>query len=140
VSRKAWQSFAVFALAIHSAACAWTPPHIEAVAVSPARYAAQACEQLTAQLRKTTAEANALYQGFVERRKANSWKVTAAIIIFSPILLLLEGDDEMEVEQYAVLKGEYQALRSSAGQKRCEIDAVLLEEKLALAAAQDTSP
>ena len=130
----------MFALAIHATACSWAPPHIEAVAVSPERYAGQACAQLAVQLRKTVEQANALYQGFVDRRKANSWKATAAIIIFSPIAFLMEFDDEMEVEQYAVLKGEYQALRTSAGQKRCALNTTLLEEELALAAEEDASP
>ena len=46
------------------------------------------------------------------------------LILFWPTLFALEGGDGPEAAEYGRLKGEYEAIRSAALQKKCALDAL----------------
>ena len=61
---------------------------------------------------------NELYMSLAKEAKADKWQTGIGIVIFWPALFLLEGGDGPEAVEYARLKGEYEALRQNAIQRR----------------------
>ena len=101
------------------ASCASNPDNIDSAYVSPLKYSSYDCGQLSSELDYVGQRTNALYRNLKDKRKADNWQMGVGMLVFWPTLFALEGGDGPEATEYAQLKGEYEALRMTATQKRC---------------------
>ena len=104
-------------------ACASNPDKIDATYVSPLKYKDYDCEQIGQEMEYVSQRTNKLYQELKAKRTADNWQMGIGLIIFWPTLFLLEGGDGPEAVEYAQLKGDFEALRSSSVQRKCGLEA-----------------
>ena len=65
-----------------------------------------------------------LYQRLKKKATGDKWQTGAGLLVFWPALFLLEGGDGPEAAEYARLKGEYEALRQAAVQKKITMNSL----------------
>ena len=111
------------ALAATICACASNPDKIDATYVSPLKYKDYDCEQLGQEMEYVSQRTNKLYQELKAERTADNWQMGIGLLIFWPTLFLLEGGDGPEAAEYAQLKGDFEALRSTSVQRKCGLEA-----------------
>ena len=118
-------------------ACATSPEDISAAYVSPLKYQKYDCDQLALELDYVGQRTNRLFKSLEDEADSDAWQMGVGMIIFWPALFALEGGDGPEATEYAQLKGEFEALRTMAVQKKCGIEAKspqeMMEEKKAQA-------
>ncbi|XOV86103.1 MAG: metal ABC transporter ATP-binding protein [Pseudomonadota bacterium] len=117
--------------------CASNPDSIDAAYVSPLKYAKYDCDQISTELGYVGQRTALLYQNLKEKRQADSWQMGVGLVLFWPALFALEGGDGADAAEYSQLKGDFEALRQAATQKRCAINMVSPDEILASAAEKD---
>ena len=98
--------------------CATNPDKIAATYVSPLKYRNYDDEQIILEMDYVGQRTNELYQRLKKKATGDKWQTGAALLVFWPALFLLEGGDGPEAAEYARLKGEYEALRQAAVQKK----------------------
>jgi hypothetical protein len=98
--------------------CATNPNKISAQYVSPLIYKDYTDDQIISEMDHVGRRTNELYMSLAKEAKADKWQTGIGIVIFWPALFLLEGGDGPEAVEYARLKGEYEALRQNAIQRR----------------------
>ena len=98
--------------------CASNPNKISAQYVSPLIYKDYTDDQIITEMDHVGRRTNELYMSLAKEAKADKWQTGIGIVIFWPALFLLEGGDGPEAVEYARLKGEYEALRQNAIQRR----------------------
>ncbi len=94
--------------------CATNPDKIGASYVSPLMYKSFTDEQVIMEMNHVGRRTSELYAQLKKEAKADKWQMGIGLLIFWPTLFALEGGDGVEAQEYARLKGEYEALRQSA--------------------------
>ena len=110
-------------LALTLVGCASSPDKIDAAYVSPLTYKDYDCDQLALEMGYIGQRTNKLYQRLGAERNKDNWQMGLGLILFWPSLFLLEGGDGPEAAEYAQLKGEFEALRTNAVQRKCGLEA-----------------
>ncbi len=98
--------------------CATNPDKIAATYVSPLKYKNYDEEQIILEMDYVGQRTSELYQRLKKKATGDKWQTGAGLLLFWPALFLLEGGDGPEAAEYARLKGEYEALRQAAVQKK----------------------
>lgn len=108
--------------------CASNPDKIDAAYVSPIKYQNYDCGQIAQEMDYVGQRTTKLYQRLKAERNADNWQMGVGLVLFWPSLFFLEGGDGPEAAEYAQLKGEYEALRTTSVQKKCGIQSRSPEE------------
>lgn len=111
--------YAGVALAMILAGCASSPETVQTISVSPMQYKDYDCAKIGIELKRTARRIDNVHDYLKARADANGARVALGVI-FLPALLLMDNGDGPEVEEYARLKGEYEALEKLAIQKKCD--------------------
>lgn len=118
----------IVAVAVLLAGCASDPNKIGGTYVSPYKYRAYDCDQIILELDYVSRRAEQLYtslKGEAKKDQAQAGGFTALGFFTLGIgwlgLTTLEGGDGPESYEYANMKGEYDALRRAATEKKCEL-------------------
>jgi len=120
--------YLIVAVAVLLAGCASDPNKIAGTYVSPYKYRAHDCDQIILELDYVSRRAEQLYTSLKsEARKDQAQAGGFTTLGFFTFglgwlgLATLEGGDGPESYEYANLKGEYDALRWAATEKKCEL-------------------
>ncbi len=124
---KMLRNGAPLALLLILTACAIRPQDVAPTAVSTLKYADYDCRQIAQEINDISKKAGDLYEELTKERRQDNWQASLGFLVLP--LLLLGGDDEA-TEEYAHLKGEYEALRANAVEKKCSIAALSPDEIL----------
>lgn len=100
------------------ASCATSPKDIRAAYVSPLLYQDFTCDQLILEMDHVGRRVSELYISLDKRAKADQAQTGVGLILFWPALFLLDGDGP-EAQEYARLKGEYEAIYTQVRRKDC---------------------
>jgi len=104
--------------------CATNPDKIAATYVSPLKYRNYDDEQIILEMDYVGQRTSELYQRLKKKATGDKWQTGAGLLIFWPALFLLEGGDGPEAAEYGRLKGEYEALRQTAVQKKITMNSL----------------
>jgi hypothetical protein len=104
--------------------CATNPDKIAATYVSPLKYRNYDDEQIILEMDYVGQRTSELYQRLKRKASGDKWQTGAGLLLFWPALFLLEGGDGPEAAEYARLKGEYEALRQAAVQKKITMNSL----------------
>lgn len=110
--------------------CATKPEKISAAYVSPLKYKDYDCDQIALEMDYVSQRTNVLYNSLKKEANSDSWQMGVGLILFWPALFMLEGGDGPEAAEYAQLKGEFEALRQAAIQKRCDLGMLMSPEEI----------
>ena len=106
---------------IFSFGCAKKPEKLATTYVSPLQYKDYDCDQIAQEMEHVGRRTNELYYKLDKEAKKDAWKMGIGLVLFWPTLFLLEGNGP-EAAEYSRLKGEYEALREAAIQKKCNME------------------
>ena len=98
--------------------CASSPDKIRATYVSPLEYSHLDCDQLRLEMVRVSRRVSVASGQQAEERSDDTVALTVGLILFWPALFFMMGDDQKE--EIALLKGQYDALETSAIQKNCD--------------------
>jgi hypothetical protein len=98
--------------------CASSSKEIAAQYVSPLQYDGFSCEALRMEMARVQTRVSQLGGQLDKKASNDSTKMGVGLIIFWPALFFLDGDGP-EANEYARLKGEYDALTQTATRKTC---------------------
>ena len=104
--------------------CATNPDNIQASYVSPLKYRNYDADQIILEMDYVGQRTQELYQRLKKKATGDKWKTGIGLVLFWPALLALEGGDGPEATEYARLKGEYEALRQAAVQKKITLNSL----------------
>lgn len=107
---------AVFFVSSVLAGCAHAPEDIEADYVAPLTYSSLSCEDLQGELVRISDEVGKVTGQQREKARNDKLAVAGSIILWPTLFFLASGDKENKL---AHLKGQYDALVTSAKQKKC---------------------
>lgn len=99
--------------------CATTSKDVVATYVSPIQYNQYDCQQLTAELQRISSRVTQLGGRLDEAANNDKLLMGAGLLIFWPALFALGGTKTQE-QEFARLKGEYDAVSQVAIQKKCD--------------------
>lgn len=102
--------------------CATSPKKIPAAYVSPLKYKDYDYDQVAAEMDAISRRTNELYYSLRKDARNDKWQMGVGMLLFWPTLFLLEGGDGPEAAEFARLKGEYEALRQVAVQKKFDLN------------------
>lgn len=102
--------------------CATNPKKIDAAYVSPLKYKDYDCDQIAAEMDHIGRRTNELFHSLKKASNNDKWQMGVGMILLWPVLFALEGGDGPEAAEYARLKGEYEALRQMAIEKKCNME------------------
>ncbi|EJL6412889.1 hypothetical protein NMS68_003444 [Vibrio cholerae] len=102
--------------------CATAPDDITASYVSPLKYKDYDCGQLVMEMDYVSQRTTTLYQNLDKKADNDSAQMGVGLILFWPALFFLEGGDGPEAQEYAQLKGEFEAIRTATVEKKCASD------------------
>jgi hypothetical protein len=108
----------ILILSIVLVSCASGAAEIGAAYVSPTKYMNYDCTQINMEKSEVERRVNDLYFKVEQRAKNDRAAMGVGMVLFWPSLFFLKGDSP-EAAEYAQMKGEYEALRSIAVQKKC---------------------
>jgi hypothetical protein len=108
-------------LSICVAGCATSPNKISAAYVSPLKYQNYDCQQIGWEQANIERRTNQLYHRLKGRNTSDKWMMGLGLFVAWPALLFMKGNNGAENTEYAQLKGDYEALRTVAVQRRCEL-------------------
>ncbi len=100
--------------------CATNPNKIAAAYVSPLKYKDYDCDQIALELDYISKKTTEIYYRLKKESNNDKWQMGVGLLIFWPSLFLLEGGDGPEASEFAQLKGEFEALRKVAVEKKCD--------------------
>lgn len=101
--------------------CASSSKDIETVYVSPDQYRPLNCKSLAHELAQLNLRKNTL-SAEIDKKAANDEGITAvSAILFWPAAFALGGNKEQE-QEYARIKGEYDAVVQVGAEKQCNLD------------------
>jgi len=106
--------------------CATDPDQIKPHYISPHKYREYECEQLSQELNYIGHKMQELYQRLKQRRERD--EIQAAFVWFYCVTCPFLNGDGPEADQYADLKGEFEALRIEAYKKDCRIEGLSADE------------
>lgn len=97
--------------------CATASQDIAPAYVSPAQYSSMSCEQIGAEVNRVQLRVTELSGKQDRERQKDQAAAGVGLILFAPAaLFMIGGDHKSEIAQ---LKGQHNALRDAAAQKRC---------------------
>ncbi len=99
--------------------CATAPNNLPSTYVSPLKYRDYDCDQIAAEMDHISARTAQLYGSLNQKAVGDAIQMGIALGLFWPAIFLLEGGDGVEAQEYSRLKGEFEALRETAVQKKC---------------------
>lgn len=102
--------------------CASQPDDISTAYVSPLKYKNYDCDQLAVEMDHVSRRTTDLYFSLKGDADNDAAQMGVGLILFWPTLFFLEGGDGPEASEYAQLKGEYEALRTTAVEKECAME------------------
>tara|TARA_A100001015_G_C14509014_1_gene525889 strand:- start:77 stop:523 length:447 start_codon:yes stop_codon:yes gene_type:complete len=102
--------------------CATKPEKIAASYVSPLKYKDYDEEMIILEMDYVGKRTNELYHSLKKEASNDSAQMAIGLVLFWPALLFLEGGDGTEAAEYARLKGEFEALRTVAVQKKISLE------------------
>ena len=101
--------------------CASSSKDIETIYVSPDQYRPLNCKSLAHELAQLNLRKNTL-SAEIDKKAANDEGITAvSVILFWPAAFALGGNKEQE-QEYARIKGEYDAVVQVGAEKQCNLD------------------
>jgi len=109
------------AVAISMTACASSPKKISAAYVSPLKYQNHDCGQIGAEQASIEQRTNTLYHSLKKRNNSDKWMMGVGLVVAWPALLFLKGNNGAQNAEYAQLKGDYEALRTTSITKKCDL-------------------
>ena len=109
-------------VAILLSGCATKPSEIGASYVSPYKYKDYDEEQIIMEMDHVGRRTNELYYSLKKEASGDTAQMAVGLLLFWPALFFLEGGDGPEAAEYARLKGEYEALRTVAVQRKISLD------------------
>ena len=109
-------------IVIFSSGCATSPNKMEASYVSPYKYKDYDEDQIIMEMDHVARRTNELYYSLKKESTNDNAQMAIGLLLFWPALFFLEGGDGPEAAEYARLKGEYEALRTVAVQKKISFD------------------
>ena len=104
--------------AIALSACASHTNDIAAAYVSPLEYQDYNCKQIGAEMGRVSRRAQEVAHNVNKNADGDSTAMAAGLILFWPALFFIDGDSP-QAQEYARLKGEFDALEQAAIQKNC---------------------
>ncbi|HEB98353.1 MAG TPA: metal ABC transporter ATP-binding protein [Thiotrichales bacterium] len=99
--------------------CATAPDKLPTTYVSPLKYKDYDCDQIIMEMDYVSKRTTDLYQSLDKKADNDAVQMGVGLILFWPALFLLEGGDGPEAQEYSNLRGEFEALRTAAVQKKC---------------------
>lgn len=99
-------------------ACAKSTTEIPAQYVSPLQYQAHNCQQIAAELATVSQRVSELGGQVNKTASDDNAQMGVGLILFWPALFFLDGDTP-QANEYARLKGEFEALEKASIQKNC---------------------
>ncbi|MGH1399318.1 MAG: hypothetical protein ACRBCT_08905 [Alphaproteobacteria bacterium] len=106
---------------IFLSACASHTHEIPAAYVSPLQYQDFSCKQISAELQRVSSRAEQVAYEVNKNADGDSAAMAAGLILFWPALFFIDGDSP-QAQEYARLKGEYEAAEKAGIQKKCGFD------------------
>ena len=125
IEGKSMKSIILSILVISSiliSGCATKPEKIGASYVSPLKYRDYDEEMIIIEMDHLSRRTNELFYSLSKEAKSDTTQMAVGLLLFWPALFFLEGGDGPEAVEYARLKGEYEALRTVAVQKKISLD------------------
>lgn len=104
--------------AILLSACASHTNEIPASYVSPLEYESYSCKQIGSELARVSRRANEVAYEVNKNADGDSTAMAVGLILFWPSLFFIDGDSP-QAQEYARLKGQFDALEQAAIQKNC---------------------
>lgn len=114
--------------------CATKSSNIQASYISPLQYGSYDCEQIQVEMVRLSAKVREVAGAQDKQAKNDQVAMGVGLVLFWPALFFLASGDRKE--ELSRLKGEYEALESSAIQKKC---AIASDIQAAKAAAKPTT-
>ena len=111
---------ALLTVAALAAGCATNPDKISAQSVSHYQYRDYDCEDIALELERVGQRVGEIYAQLKRDADNDAWQMGVGLVLFWPALLALEGGDGPNAQEYARLKGEYEALQKEAIRKKCD--------------------
>lgn len=111
----------IFCLSIITG-CATSPDKISATYVSPLKYKDYDNDQIVMEMDYIGQRTTELYYQLDKEAKRDQGQMALGLLIFWPALFFLEGGDGPQAAEYARLKGEYEALRKIAIQRKIGLE------------------
>ena len=111
----------IFCLSIITG-CATSPDKISATYVSPLKYKDYDNDQIVMEMDYIGQRTTELYYQLDKEAKSDQGQMALGLLIFWPALFFLEGGDGPQAVEYARLKGEYEALRKIAIQRKIGLE------------------
>lgn len=102
--------------------CATSPDKIPASYVSPLIYKDYDDDQIIAEMDHVGRRTTELYNSLKKKSSGDNAQMALGLILFWPVLFALEGGDGPEAAEYARLRGEYEALRRVAVQRKIGLE------------------
>ena len=102
-------------------ACATPPEEIQSSYVSELQYQSYNCNQLSGESQRVSRRANELQASLTKLADNDEAQMAVGLILLWPTLFFLEGGDGPQAQEYARLKGEYEAIEKVAIKKECGI-------------------
>ena len=100
-------------------ACAHHSYEIQATDVSPNVYKGLSCKEIETEINSIINKITELVQNIDKTAEADEKQTTIGVILFDPLLFAFLVGDKPEAQQYAQLKGEFNALEHTAILKEC---------------------
>ena len=119
---KLKNSVLVVSVSIALGGCATSPDELGATYVSPIKYKKYDCEQTIMEMDYVAKRTTSLYQSLKKKADNDAAQMGIGLVLFWPTLFFLEGGDGPEALEYSNLKGEFEALRIAAVQKKCDVE------------------
>lgn len=107
--------------AVFVSACASHAHEIPAAYVSPLQYQDYSCKQISAELQRVSSRAEEVAHSVNKNADGDSTAMAVGLILFWPALFFIDGDSP-QAQEYARLKGEYEALEKTGVEKSCGLD------------------
>jgi hypothetical protein len=117
-------SIVLFLVLILVTGCATNPKKISAAYVSPLIYKDYDDDQIIMEMDHIGQRTAVLYNSLSSEAGADTAQMAIGLVLFWPALFFLEGGDGPEAAEYARLKGEYEALRKVAVQRKISLDKI----------------
>jgi len=112
------------------AGCATQPEELSATYVSPVKYQKYDCQQLEMEMGHISERTDSLYHQLKKKADDDAAQMGIGLLIFWPALFFLEGGDGPEATEYANMRGEFEALRSTSVEKKCTFEMPKSPEKI----------
>ncbi len=100
--------------------CATQPDELPTTYVSPYKYKDYDCDQLIMEMDYVSHRTATLYQSLKKKADNDAAQMGVGLVLFWPALFFLEGGDGPEAQEYSNLKGEFEAMRKAAIQRKCD--------------------